>query len=130
MTTRLLFPTINYMEVIPPSSLQSQQQNQNIEPETTDQPEVQTSTVWKIFDFIRSSVFEVVLIGLFSVIILTTLNYFNIIPLSSIFPALSFLPQQNSIQGSISNNNSTDDITFFNNNMKFNVIIYPLLKIF
>jgi len=60
---------------------------------------------------------EIFLIATFSVVILTALNYFNIIPISSVFPVLSFLPQQNQTQ----NNTivaSQDDLSFFNSNFR------------
>ena len=113
------------MEVIPSSNLQNQQQNQNsnlgnqnVAGETVAQPETQASTLWKIFDFVRTSIFELFLIALFSILILTTFNYFNLIPLSSVFPALSILPQQQNLQTAIINTTSQSDNVYFSNNFQ------------
>ena len=95
------------MEVIVPESTQNNQIDLN--------QSQQKNLLLKFIDLINSFIFELVLIGLFSTIILTAFNYFNIIPISSVFPALSFLPQQNSVQ-KIINTASQDDISFFSNN--------------
>jgi hypothetical protein len=91
------------MEVIPPSNLQNSQVP-NIQPQNETQPEEEKKE--SIFDFIRSSIFELFLVFLFLIIILTTFNYFNLIPLSSVFPVLSFLPQQNSLQNELISRNN------------------------
>ena len=100
------------MEVIPPSNLQNPQ-TPITQPSADTQPDEEKKE--SIFDFIKSSIFELFLVLLFSIIILTTFNYFNLIPLSSIFPALSFLPQQQTLNNYQSSTSSQDDITFFNN---------------
>jgi hypothetical protein len=101
------------MNPIPPSNLQSPQVP-NV------QTKAQNFTAEKkkggIFAFIENILFELFLIVLFSAVILTTFNYFNLIPLSSIFPTLSFLPQQQSMQTAI-NTTSQDDVTFFSSNV-------------
>ena len=102
------------MEVIPPSNLQNTQ-TPITQPSADIQPDEEKKE--SIFDFIKSSIFELFLVLLFSIIILTTFNYFNLIPLSSVFPALSFLPQLQSNQN-FSLNQSKNDISFFNNNLK------------
>jgi membrane glycosyltransferase len=82
------------VDVITPPSLQVQQPNQNSISGMPAQTEVQKSIVVKILDFVGESIFEFFLIILFSVLFLTILNYFKLLPLSSIFPFLSFLPHQ------------------------------------
>lgn len=105
------------MEIIAPYNKPSNQSLNLNDPnnQTDSNQSEQKNLLLKFIGFINSFIFELVLIGLFSVIILITLNYFNIIPISSVFPALSFLPQQNSVQ-KIINTASQDDISFFNNN--------------
>ena len=111
------------MELIPPENQQNLNPNPvnpDTAPETSNQPEnqpqTQQSKLYKIFDFVRASIFELFLLALFSILILTTFNYFNLIPLSSVFPTLSFLPQQQNTQNAILNTISQDDITYFSNN--------------
>jgi hypothetical protein len=82
------------VDVITPPSLQVQQPNQNSISGMPAQTEVQKSIVVKILDFVGESIFEFFLIILFSVLFLTILNYIKLLPLSSIFPFLSFLPHQ------------------------------------
>jgi hypothetical protein len=97
------------MEVIAP------EENQNVNLNKNSGELNQKNLFLKLIDFINSFIFELVLIGLFSIIIVTVLNYFALVPLSSVFPILSFLPQQNSVQKVI-NTTSQDDIAFFSNN--------------
>lgn len=104
------------MELIPPENQQNLNPNPvnpDTSPETSNQtenqpqqnaegtPEAPTSAAYKIFDFVRASIFELFLVALFSILILTTFNYFNLIPLSSVFPTLSFLPQENNIHNEL-----------------------------
>ncbi len=113
------------MEVIPPASIQNplgipnpvSTPNQNTEA-APQQEEAPKSTAYRIFDFIRTSIFELTLIALFSILILTTFNYFNLIPLSSVIPALSFLPQQQNVQNAAINTSSQDDLIYFSNNFQ------------
>lgn len=134
------------MELIPPENQQNLNPNPvnpDTVPETSNQPEnqlqAQQSKLYKIFDFIRASIFELFLVALFSILILTTFNYFNLIPLSSVFPALSILPQQQQSSGNTYiNNSSQDDITFFNSNISSlsacnpipnnNIILNPIIN--
>ncbi len=100
------------MEVIPPTNLQNTQAPV-LQPPVDTRPNEEKKE--SIFDFIKTGFFELFLILLFLIITLTTFNYFNLIPLSSIFPALSFLPQQQILNNYQSSTSSQDDITFFNN---------------
>lgn len=101
------------MEMIPPTDLQSPPAQSIQNPEQNVPEEEQKES---IFAFIKTSLFELFLILLFSIIILATFNYFNLIPLSSVFPALSFLPQQQNTQSAVFNAASQDDIAYFSNN--------------
>lgn len=105
------------MEIIPDNKPSDQSLSLNDPSKQTDpnQPE-QKNLLLKFIGFINSSILEIVLIGLFSAIILTILNYFNIIPISSVFPTLSFLPQQTQVQKIIVIP-SQNDISFFSNNI-------------
>ena len=104
------------MEVIPPVNLQNTPAITTPQVETPPEEEKKES----FFDFIKSSIFELFLVLLFSIIILTTFNYFKLIPLSSIFSPLSFLPQQQQWSASSSNGASLDDVSFFNSD--FNLL--------
>ena len=107
------------MDVIPPSNLQNQQNlNTNQSIPTPENQAAESHGINRIFDFVRMSLFEVFLVALFSVLLLATFNYFNLIPLSSILPALSFLPQSNNQQNNSIYSINQDDVAYFSNNFQ------------
>lgn len=90
---------------------------QQAQPAVNNAPAAEKETV---IDRIKSWIFELFLISLFTVLILATFNYFNLIPVSSVFPALSFLPQQAPTDRTNVDLSLQNDLSFFKNN--FNVL--------